>query len=351
MKVLHAPAEIAGQASILAGALRQLGVESHSLAYNPGFPQYRPDEMRDYDARSPLPRYAGYLASLLRHATRYDVYHFHFGRTLIPPHNPDLPLYRALGRKVVFHYHGCDVRDRARMIANHTHATCTECDPFCSPPRQKIILASARRFADLELVSTPDLLESAPRARHFPVAVDLAQCPFAPAAGVPGLVLHAPTNRLIKGTRYVEQAYDTLRGDFPGVRFATVERLPWTELREAMAAADVVVDQVFMGWYGMVAVEAMAMGKSVLCFVRPDFEVRLTDCPIVRCTKEDLATTLAALLRDAPRRRALGEAGRVYVEREHAAPVLARRLLDLYQGLTAAPASSPPDLESPAPHA
>ena len=343
MRVLHAPAEIAGQASILARALRDLGVESHSLAYNPGFPQYQPDEMRDYDARPVLPRYAGYLASFLRHVTAYDLYHFHFGRTLIPPHNPDLPLYRAMGRRVVFHYHGCDVRNRAHMLATHTHATCTECDPFCHPARQKVILDSARRFADLELVSTPDLLESAPRARHFPVAVDLAQVPYTPPAATARRVLHAPTNRLIKGTRYVEDAYETLRAQFPQVSFATLERVAWHELRDAMAAADVVVDQLFMGWYGMVAVEAMAMGKPVLCFVRSDFEARLVDCPIVRCTKEDLPERLAELLGDGARCRALGEAGRAYVEREHAAPVLARRLLGLYQGLTApiAPPAAP----------
>jgi glycosyltransferase involved in cell wall biosynthesis len=335
LRVLHAPAEIAAQASILARALRAKGVMAHSLAYNPGFPQYQPDEARPYDALPPLPRYAGYLSSLLRHAGRYDVYHFHFGRTLIPPHNPDLPLYHALGKKVVFHYHGCDVRDRAHMLATHTHATCTECDPFCHPARQKAILASARRFADAELVSTPDLLESAPRAQHLPVAAELADYPFAPPAGSPRLVLHAPTNRLIKGTRYVEKAYQALGPRFPEVRFATVERLPWSELRDAMQRADVVVDQVFMGWYGMVAVEAMAMGKPVLCFIRNDFEPRLDDCPIVRCTKEDLADRLAELLGDEPRRRALGEAGRRYVERVHAAPVIADRLIALYRAIGA----------------
>src|SRR5215831_4776757 len=102
LRVLHAPAEIAGQASTLARALRALGVEAHSLAYNPGFPQYRPDELRPYDAANPLARYLGYLSSLARHGGRYDVYHFHFGRTLVPPHNLDLPLYRVLGRRVVF---------------------------------------------------------------------------------------------------------------------------------------------------------------------------------------------------------------------------------------------------------
>ena len=343
LRVLHAPSEIAGQASVLAKALRGLGVEAHSLATNPGFPQYAPDELRPLDALPPLPRYLGYLGNLLRHAGRWDVYHFHFGRTLVPPHNPDLPLYQAMGKKVVFHYHGCDVRNRAHMLATHTHATCTECDPFCNPARQRRVLKSAERFADLELVSTPDLLESAPRAIHLPVAADLAQYPFAPSGAPPRRVLHAPTNRLIKGTRYVERAYEALRPRFPEVRFETVEQIPWAGLRDAMVGADVVVDQVFMGWYGMVAVEAMAMGKPVLCMIREDFEPRLRDCPIVRCTKEDLAERLAELLADGPRRLALGEAGRAYVELEHAAPVIARRLVELYRSLGAGSPTSVPD--------
>ena len=333
LRVLHAPAEIAGQASVLARALREFGVEAHSLAYNPGFPQYRPDEMRDYDAR-PLPaRYAGYLASLARHAGRYEVYHFHFGRSLVPPHNPDLPLYHALGATVLFHYHGCDVRNRAHMLATHERAACTECDPFCSPPRQRAILAQAKRWVDAELVSTPDLLESAPAAAHFPVAADLRDYVPAPPSGPPKLVIHAPTNRLIKGTRYVERAYEVLRGRFPDTRFVTLEGLPWDDLRTELARADVVVDQLFMGWYGMVAVEAMALAKPVLCFVRPDFEPRLDGCPIVRTTRETLADDLERVLSSTTERGLLGEAGRAYVERVHAAPVLARRLLRIYESL------------------
>jgi glycosyltransferase involved in cell wall biosynthesis len=337
MRVLHAPAEIAGQASILSRALRELGVASHSLAYNPGFPQYTPDEPHDYDDRRPVPRYLGYLSAWLRHAGRYDVYHFHFGRTLIPPHNLDLPFYRATGGRVVFHYHGCDVRNRAHMLATHARATCTECDPFCLPGRQRRILASAARYADAELVSTPDLLESAPRAGHLPVAADLGQYQVRPPAAAPRRVLHAPTNRLIKGTRHIAAAFERLAPRFPAVEFRIVERRPWSELREALQQTDVVVDQLFMGWYGMVAVEAMACGKPVLCFIRPDFESRLADCPIVRCEIETLEERLAALLSDPARARALGEAGRAYVEREHAAPVVARRLIGLYESLRGAP--------------
>jgi glycosyltransferase involved in cell wall biosynthesis len=337
LRVLHAPAEIAGQATVLTRGLRALGIEARSLAYNPGFPQYAPDEFHPYDAQSPLPRYLGYLRTLLRHVGRWDVLHFHFGRTLVPPHNFDLPLHSALGAKIVFHWHGCDIRDRAHMRATHAAAACTECDPFCIPARQAANRRLAARFAHAELVSTPDLLESAPRARQLHVAADLADYPVAASDRTPRLVLHAPTNRLIKGTRHVEQAYAALRGRFPDVRFEVIERVPWTELRARMAEADVVVDQVFMGWYGMVAVEAMAMGKPVLCFIREDFEARLTDCPIVRCTRDSLAHELGALLEDGPRRRRLGEHGRAYVEREHDMKVVAGRLRALYEEIGARP--------------
>src|SRR4030095_1464497 len=86
-----------------------------------------------------------------------------------------------------------------------------------------------------------------------------------------------------------EAAFEALRPRFPGVRFVTLERLPWHELRAALAEADAVFDQVFMGWYGMVAVEAMALAKPVLCFVRPDFEPRLANAPLLPPAQETLA--------------------------------------------------------------
>ena len=336
MRVLHAPSDIAGQASLLARALRDLGVEAWSVATNPTFARSAADEAVPLDARAALPRYLGYAGLVARHARRWDVFHFHFGRTLVPPHNPDLPLYHALGRKVVFHYHGCDIRDRAHMLATHARAACTECRPFCLPRRQARIRAAARRFADAELVSTPDLLESAPRARLLPVAAWLPDYAPAPVREAPRRVLHAPTNRLIKGTRHVEAAFAELAPRFPGVEFRVVERLPWPELLRALADCDVFVDQVFMGWYGMVSVEAMALGRPALAYIRPDFEDRAREAPVVRTSIETLAADVAALLADAPRRRALAEAGRAYVERVHDAHAIGRALIELYRGLGAA---------------
>src|SRR6185503_4272703 len=145
-----------------------------------------------------------------------------------------------------------------------------------------------------------------------------------PVRETPRLVLHAPTNRLIKGTKYVEAAFEQLKPKFPNVEFRVVEKTAWPRLRDQMAECDVFVDQLFMGWYGMVSVEAMALARPALAYVRPDFEARMKDCPLVRTSLETLADDIAALLGDAPRRRALGDAGRAYVEREHEAHVIAR---------------------------
>jgi glycosyltransferase involved in cell wall biosynthesis len=80
----------------------------------------------------------------------------------------------------------------------------------------------------------------------------------------------------------------------------------------------------------------MALARPALAYVRPEFEPRAAGCPVVRITVDTLADELASLLDDAPRRRALGTAGRAWVEGEHESHVIARRLVELYRGLGAA---------------
>ena len=43
-----------------------------------------------------------------------------------------------------------------------------------------------------------------------------------------------------------------------------IEGVPRANVLERLARADVVVDQLVLGWYGGLAVEAMALGRPVL---------------------------------------------------------------------------------------
>ena len=45
---------------------------------------------------------------------------------------------------------------------------------------------------------------------------------------------------------------------------------PHAEAMKLYAQADLVIDQLLAGWYGGFAVETMAMGKPVVCYIRAE---------------------------------------------------------------------------------
>src|SRR5207342_1086414 len=117
-----------------------------------------------------------------------------------------------------------------------------------------------------------------------------------------------------------------------------VEGLHHDAAFERYRAADIVVDQLNAGWYGLFAVEAMALGKPVVTFLH-DEAVRRTEeafgvrVPIVSATADTLREALRPLVADAAQRREVGGASRTYVEHVHDVERVADRLLDLYRRL------------------
>jgi hypothetical protein len=166
---------------------------------------------------------------------------------------------QAAGKTVVYHFHGCEVRNRAWMIEHHARAACTECRPFCDPARQRHCSTTRPRHADRVFFSTKDLAESVPNGIELPLAIESARWEEAARAhplpdpdrrdGVHGpvVIAHAPTARWIKGTRHVEDAFERLRGEFPRLELRLIEKLPWAEMPRALAGCDLLVDQLFIG--------------------------------------------------------------------------------------------------------
>ena len=117
-----------------------------------------------------------------------------------------------------------------------------------------------------------------------------------------------------------------------------VEGLHHDEARKQYEEADIVVDQLNAGWYGIFAIEAMALGKPVVTFLREETLTRTeaafeTAVPIVSATKETLAERLRPLVDSSTERKRIGAASRTYVERVHDVDRNAGRLLDIYARL------------------
>ena len=310
LRVTLCPVNTAGVPWTNAQALRRRGVDARLVVFERYKLHPEADESLEIPSNSLLlSRQARQWSALARLLPRTDVFHFHFGLTLVPQ-SLQFPILRALGKKSVMHYLGSDIRGK--------------------PPEQ---LAYGRK-AGAQVVGSYDAIRWVPEAEVIPPGVDLSRiAPVPPTDRRRPVIVHAPSSRRRKGSEHVIAAVDGLEADLE-----LVEGLHHDEAFERYRAADIVVDQLNAGWYGLFAIEAMALGKPVVTFLH-DEAVRRTEeafgtrVPIVSATAETLRETLRPLVADAARRRELGIASRAYVERVHDVERVADRLLDLYRRL------------------
>jgi hypothetical protein len=310
LRVTLCPVNTAGVPWTTAEALRRRGVDARLVV----FERYRlhpeADESLDLTPGTPfVARQLRQWRALARLAPRTDVFHFVFGLTLVPQ-TLQFPLLRALRKKSLLHYLGSDIRGKT--------------------PEQ---LAYGRK-ADAQVVGSYDAVRWVPEAEVIPPGIDVSAIePAAPSDRTRPLIVHAPSSRRRKGTEAVVAACAGLDADLE-----LVEGLRHDEAFERYRRADVVVDQLNAGWYGVFAIEAMALGKPVVTFLH-DEAVRRTEAaygvevPLVSATAETLRSRLEPLVADATLRRRTGAASRAYVERVHDLERVTDRLLDLYARL------------------
>ena len=203
--------------------------------------------------------------------------------------------------------------------------------------RKRRAIAAFDRYADGIYALNPDLLHFLPcRASFLPYAhVDARAWPARPPSrdsqALP-VVLHAPTDRAAKGTRHLLEAADRLRAEGIEFELRLVEEVSHDEALRLYERADLLVDQVLAGWYGGVAVEAMALAKPVVSYIREEDldgipEGMRSELPIIGATPATLTDVLRSWLTD--RRAELADVGlrsRAFVERWHNPGAIAVRL-------------------------
>jgi hypothetical protein len=138
---------------------------------------------------------------------------------------------------------------------------------------------------------------------------------------VPGrtrpLVVHAPSNPLIKGTEFIKKTMDELRGEGIQFDFRLVKNMPNPELRKLLTSADILVDELYADTVGVLSTEGMATGNAVLTHYPADFAGVPKDCPAVNITEKNLKDVLRKTILDVAWRRDLAERGRKFVQTHH----------------------------------
>jgi glycosyltransferase involved in cell wall biosynthesis len=332
MRILHAPTNVANQAWATAQGLRRLGHEVEVWHYGPN-PYNFPADRTFMIEKEPDRAIAAFREAPEK---EFDVFHFHFARSLVPavgglPWFWDLPVLRALGKRIVFTFHGSDIRKKSVHLQEDPWSYFRYSDIGSDEQRIDKALAVIRTYAQALVVASPINRTSVPEAEYVPKAIDLDDFPFVGAKrGTRPLVVHVPSRRATKGTHLITRAIEGLQGGV-GFDFRLVEDVPHDELRTIYADADIVVDNLLLGDCEVSSLEAMALGKPVVTRIRDEVRLAHPDIPAVSADPDTFAAALGPLLRDASLRERLGKEGRAYVERNHAAEIVAAKLVSLYE--------------------
>ena len=281
-----------------------------------------------YTYQIPLTSYPGpirWLISLLFFLMalfKYSHFYFFSGETLLTRRSRsfELKVYKLLGKKVIFHFVGSDIRDPEylKWKADHIRESLAgESDHEKSKEWQKALLKDSQKYADQIFVSTPDLLEICPAATYFPLTIDVEQIKneIQRAKLDQGdsfktdklRILHAPSNPMTKGSALICKAIEEL--DQEGLVFEYIYT-PDLDLKENSAypvsryqlfglyeEADIVIDQMVIGWYGMQSIEALLASCSVVCYIDEHLENYLSsNCPLINTDAIHLKTRMRELI-------------------------------------------------------
>ena len=253
---------------------------------------------------------------------KYDIYHFFSGETLLTRklRRFEFFIYKLLGKKIILHFVGTDIRCIDYVLwkeknihqylkGNISHDT--------SLPWQKKLIKDARKYADSILVSTPDLLDIIPEARYYPVVLDIEKFKLDLNNVKPNIknpnkivILHAPSNIDMKGTSIIHKVLKEIEKESNGSvelklmadedekydRIYTVSRY---DLFNLYIEADIVVDQLIIGWYGLQAVEALLSNNKVISYIDNRYKKYLyANCPIYSADANTLKSVVYQCIED-----------------------------------------------------
>jgi glycosyltransferase involved in cell wall biosynthesis len=341
MKVFHGPINIGGIADTLSLAERNLGVESLSYCLPAKYLGFQSDHLIKDNGYRHLSARIELLKFLLTKAWEFDVFHFYFGQSLTFNQLWDLPLLKSLGKSIFFYFHGCDIRNSKQVISRYDINACKEHWPMeCNPFRRKTI-ENAVKYAKGIFVSTPDLLEFIPESKWLPQPINLNHYSQirddredSDNIGKPIIkIAHAPSNRKIKGTLYLERAIKRLQDDRLPVELMIIENVSHDEALAKLKLADIVIDQLLIGAYGTFAIEMMALGKPVVCYIRDNLrDIYPQDLPIISSTPATIESEIKKLIIYRESWSEIGQKGIEYVNRVHDSRIIAQKTIQAYRG-------------------
>lgn len=364
MKILHLPTSTGGNSWGLSQAERRLGHTSRVLIADDNPYQYQADIKipTEFGKKSRIPllpdmRSAYRLSrTFFKIRNRYDVFHFNFGKTLLDfPRIGldllDLPYYPKKS-KIFVTYNGCDARQKSRTMARTSMSACHQegcyggkCHDYSIESLKRRNIEKFSRYASHIFALNPDLMYLLPREKTSFLPYTIHNWTYEPQQypeserGEKLTIVHAPSQPVAKGTPYLLQAIEKLKARYPETfDFILIQNLPYHEALRMYQKADLIIDQLLIGWYGAFAVESMSMGKPVAAFIReedlqfiPDRMADDLHRSVLNVSANTVLEELERILQDPGELTGIGKAGYRYAHTWHDPVKIANDVVSIYE--------------------
>ena len=328
---------------------RLFGYRSNTLVYNTF--RITKKDLFDYNLESIFKNPAFYI--ILPHLwvflwaiLKYDIFQFYYDGGLLfragPAYWLELPLLRLLGKEIIVCAYGADVRTeeitrnlgKYHFYLDYSHEeVINESGPDCEIGRR---VNHVLKYASAA-ISAYDMIEYTPGSRNdiFYWAIDIEEWqPVYETSNERVVILHASNHPKYKGTRFLIETVNRLKEEGHPIEFIQVQGLPNKKAKELYKKADIIAEQFIGGAHGFFAVEAMALGKPVLCYIsKSEYLPDWAECPIINTNPDNLYENLVMLIKDKKLREELGRKGRRYVEDVYALEKVGERFDKIYKEL------------------
>lgn len=253
----------------------------------------------------------------------------------------ELWMAKLLGVKLIFLPTGChDEESKENYTKLDNGNVCGNCGAWnkCEDAQNNLNFSRIKRFFDMQIgVGSIDSTKiSMKHIKYKAIDLDLwrpnLRIPFEHQLPVSTKIriLHSSylgesgrswQGRNIKGSPFVLAAIDRLKQEGHPVEYFFIENKPSNQMRFYQAQADIVVEQLIFGWWGSTFVEAAALGKPVVCYLRPSWKTfffktfpEYDSLPVVEADTNTVYDALKKLVTDADYRRQKGMESRRFAE-------------------------------------
>ena len=353
MKILHLPRSVGSNAYNLSIGEKKNGEDSTVLICDPDIYSNESEAdlifpVKKNNKLTYLYQGVRLLLFLVFRTKKYDVLHYNFGSPVFFFDSKllfglDVRLFKKLNKVIAVTYQGSDARQADYCLEHYDNTFYTPEDVCCQRKKDRMKRYKIEFFeknSDIMYGTNPDLLNILPEKAKFRPYTKLQPYEWQPCysdySRKKTVILHAPTHKKVKGTEHVDAAIERLKNEGYDIEYLLLQNIPTTQVIEYYKRADIAVDQLMVGFYGGFAVECMAMGKPVMCYIRQQDmkwipEEMAKDMPIIRVTKEDLYEKLKYYIEHKEELENIARKSRQYVEKWHDPEKIAKDIIEDYK--------------------